>query len=411
MSNGTVQARSVRAFYGCLHDDILDHVVRDALERRQEARAPARNSLESLVERKVRIPGFKNPLRKPVAQLAPEVRAVCLHDDEIAAAVLAVWIDCHPDLELAMRQFLTARDIPGIDPACQEFELIGFWDVKSASRLVLEFRSARPEFEADDVDPMFIYVTGRVPVGEGSNLNGLEDDVLTYDGMESGNVANAGPMSEDWDRWMAQLRDLPADAPAWDGVKAFVEELLRLAANKLAQRGSREALRKALAALPIDLLTYFEVGEPARWSAELCPLTKCTDLAVLVTELSGLLGEHQNLRLLPPASTRSEQHQRDQRRKEIEARVVAICQDLDHHLSPIQPDEPPPPAGPEPNGAAPVEVREGTSGTDTNTRSSTEAEDPPNESPAATDRAQRPEDDQIATVEFSDDGGLVLCDA
>src|SRR5262245_53858714 len=78
-----------------------------------------------------------------------------------------------------------------------------------------------------------------------------------------------------WERWLEELRALPAEAQEWDGVAAFIATLQQLTEIKRQERESRARLQQTLVRLAeqcADELVFFGLTDIATWIAKTCPL-------------------------------------------------------------------------------------------------------------------------------------------
>jgi len=76
------------------------------------------------------------------------------------------------------------------------------------------------------------------------------------------------------DDWNEKLKSLPPDAPEWDAIGKFLQQVRQLADEKLAQlANSEKALQEALTRLASECseeLGYFEIEPVTQWSAGIC---------------------------------------------------------------------------------------------------------------------------------------------
>ncbi len=128
-----------------------------------------------------------------------------------------------------------------------------------------------------------------------------------------------------WDRWLEELRALPAEAPEWGGVAAFVATLQQLTEIKRQERDSRSRLQQALERLVTqcgDELAFFGLTDVPSWTAKTCLLAEVLTLAAQVEQFQAVLLRYRDLR---QQSTTSAAEDR-QRRKALDGLDEQITQ-------------------------------------------------------------------------------------
>lgn len=133
-----------------------------------------------------------------------------------------------------------------------------------------------------------------------------------------------GEWGRHWDRWLEELRALPAEAPEWDGVAAFVAALQQLTEIKRQERDSRSRLQQALARLVMKCgveLTFFGLTDVTAWTAKTCLLAEVLTLAAQVEQFQAVLLRYRDLRQQPTASA-AEDRQRRKALDELDEQIT-----------------------------------------------------------------------------------------
>lgn len=110
-----------------------------------------------------------------------------------------------------------------------------------------------------------------------------------------------------------ELSDLPADAPEWESMPSFIENVQQIMELKRRDReAGREELKRALEALKSECdepLKHFQWSDYAKnWSAGSCPAGAAAKLADNVNQFNSMLMRHRELRsrLSDPNNTHTE---------------------------------------------------------------------------------------------------------
>ncbi len=109
-----------------------------------------------------------------------------------------------------------------------------------------------------------------------------------------------------WQNWLAQLEELPPDAPEWDSYAEFLVALEQLGAAKLHERAeAHSALEQALQSLQEkygSALANFGQGSLLSFAPESCPSRRALRVVRHLNELGALLGGFDELTHQKPAS-------------------------------------------------------------------------------------------------------------
>ncbi len=109
-----------------------------------------------------------------------------------------------------------------------------------------------------------------------------------------------------WQNWLAQLEQLPPDAPEWDSYADFLVALEQLGAAKLHERAeAHTALAQALQSLQEKYgssLANFGQGSLLSFTPESCPSRRALRVVRHLNELSTLLGGFDELLHRTPSS-------------------------------------------------------------------------------------------------------------
>lgn len=329
-----------------LHRDYRQAVIKRALDYQKRASRAARRRLNKAIKAHVELKGFRDPTRAPKSLLLSEVLDRSYHADALLGAVLGVWVESHPELQMAVREFLATKGIEVVEPTEMEDGFPGAWTTTEMLETAAEFREEHPDFDENDVTLMLCCLTGRAPLPDEmaeALIAEIAEELHEQETPEKGAIALR------WEQWLQELRALPADAPEWETVADFAEALRQLAEEKRRERETtRERLRQALASLQEQAreeLRYFDFTDVMEWTAETCPLAEAASLAEQVEQLQEALLKHRDLRQRP-AATLAEDRQRREELEKLEKRIVEAHDRLARVLMPTSPPEKPPPSPP-----------------------------------------------------------------
>lgn len=116
-----------------------------------------------------------------------------------------------------------------------------------------------------------------------------------------------------WERWLEELRALPAEAQEWEGVAAFVATLQQLTEIKRQERESRARLQLALTKLATrcaEELVFFDLTDVSSWTAKACPLAEVLTQAAQVEQFQAALLRYRELRQQPTTSAAEDRRRR-----------------------------------------------------------------------------------------------------
>ncbi|MGQ4808464.1 hypothetical protein NKDENANG_01847 [Candidatus Entotheonellaceae bacterium PAL068K] len=304
-------------------------VIQEALDcYDEEADRTAHQRFKRAIRGHVRIKGFQDPLRAPRPLLQREVEKCSYHSNAVLGAILAVWAESHVSLQTEARTFLRSQGLPVVDPADFKEGFSASWATTEMFETVAAFQAQHADFDKDDVVLMLCYLTGgRAPLPVDTEPRQEESSVMK------------------WRQWLEELRALPADAPEWDSLTEFIDELQLLDNEKRQEReAARDRLRHALATLleqATDELDYFGISDVRGWSADRCPLHESAALAEQVEQLGQDLLQHRALRHNMAANL-AEERQRRNDLETLEAAIIQTHERLAQAFTSPAPDSSPP---------------------------------------------------------------------
>ena len=224
-----------------LSEEALDRLISVLAERRNELRPEHRRYLRE----RLRIPGFRDPFKAPTALFEQALRS-----SPTWGPALPFLLDCWASLhqEVVDRVRVSGGESSQLAMHPPDVELARCW---------LAVRPAAPDRPPADHRPS-------------------ESD-----------ESFPPPLSE----LLARLQELPPDHVAWDHVDRFVDQVRRIASDRLSERTTakvRQALR--------DLLQDLQAGELnpewSSWSAEACPPDRLEEVLEEVRRLHSLRQEY-----------------------------------------------------------------------------------------------------------------------
>jgi len=328
-----------------MRQDYHQAVVKRAMDHRKQASRAARQRLDKAIKAHVEVRGFRDPIRAPTPLLLQEVLGASYHADALLGAILEVWVESHADLQVAVREYLSARDIPVVEATEMKDGFPGGWTSTEMFEAADEFQALHPDFDEDDVALMLCCLTGRAPLPDEMVETLTAAITEKLEEPETENTPEKGVTALRWEQWLEELCALPADAPEWETVAEFTEAVRQLAEEKSREReATRGKLQQALATLvrkAEDALDFFAMTDVVTWTAEACPLTEAAALAEQVEQLQEALMRHQDI-YRQPATTLAEDRQRRKELDEIEDEIFQLHARLAPALTPSPPLDKPP---------------------------------------------------------------------
>ena len=317
-----------------LSKDARDSVIARALDFRRSASAEAEAKFKNAAAKDLKIPGFaRRQAMAPKDLLMGALKRNLRYSIDLAAAVLCLWVESHPELHADVLQFLADEDDElGEAFAHDADDRVPTGWSEEIQALTSDFLAENPDYQAEDVTLMISLMSGVAesdlgegPIQQGSAqapVGGKDAEVSERDGAVG---RKEGMESELFSTLLSNLTDLPATAAEWDEIPALVEALEALAADKLAERNISAALREALSRLHgecADGLTYFELSECELWEAASCPAGEAARAAEQVSQLVSVLLEHEEMQNRP-APTFAQDRQKQERLAALAAEVTS----------------------------------------------------------------------------------------
>lgn len=333
-SSTTSQDRRLSRLMDLMNPNFRDSVVSHVLNSRSDLPGDARESLDAMISREVRVERYPTrPERAPAFLLKPAIVRSLRESEALVSAVLGAWFSSQLDLRGLVEEHLLKRDIAVEYPDFKTRELNGIWSSevwRSERDAILE---TNEDLDGDEVSLMLCCVTGRMPsymeksTEEGSRT--VEQTIL--------------------DQALNYLAGLPADSPEWEGVPTFMSSVAEISEVKAAEReamASREALEIEIGEFLgryADQVEYLQL-DVSDWSVP----GDCDDS--VVSETLGLLdqlrGQIEAYDSIPSqAATHAEFTRLFEEREAIVHRIQGVKSKLDGILSPEDgPDRTPSPA-------------------------------------------------------------------
>ncbi|MYC97243.1 MAG: hypothetical protein F4X14_19985 [Caldilineaceae bacterium SB0661_bin_32] len=189
-----------------MSDDFRAEVVERALVRRKKASGDLRQLFQSVLRKCVKIKGFRNPNRADYRVLLAEILRLLPSSADLVGAVLQVWMDSHAELYEIVCRRLCDLNMPAQGLDFTENCFAGSMDSGNWLQEAESLAASHSQFSKDEFALMLLCVSGNMP-----------------DGDEGDSDAPAESQSDAFFRqWLAELRDLPADASQWKQASDFV---------------------------------------------------------------------------------------------------------------------------------------------------------------------------------------------
>ena len=325
--NGTETADALETKYisyaidRCLGDEYRSAAVKRALDWRKKASPETKNLLKSAITSSdFDIQGFRSASAHsaPSGRLVDPVVKHMPFSNGLSVAILRAWVESHDSLRADAVEYHEKYDLP-IEDGDPGSQFRNTWQLDRWERETEAFINIYGKNGREDAALMLCCVSGSMPIPP---LADLDDDALPGEGSR-------------FPAWVNYLQTLPPEAPEWEQIADFVDEVRQISQSKekeaLRVRSSR--LEGAIAGIREDFaseLTYLERDIDA-WSADNFPTIAAIAAAVeRVDKFGELLGAYRPLR--EQATTRSEEDERRAKRLELEPLVLEFMEALDEFM-------------------------------------------------------------------------------
>lgn len=181
-----------------MRDDFRLLVIQTVLSNTSSLDDKQRNQLSKLINKHVKIPGFRNPAKAPTTiKLIPVVKAFEKTPD-LVAQILSLWAECHTSLRDEVYELLKSRDWSFIQESFEIKDLLADWRIlpfNTDRRKLPGFYPIWPkgenfevlydnytnmfpdsEFDIDSVSLMVVWLTMRLPYQVEDDTNLEHDD-------------------------------------------------------------------------------------------------------------------------------------------------------------------------------------------------------------------------------------------
>ena len=211
----------------------------------ENASEDVKRPFKSVVSKNVTVNGFRNSLDAPTPLLQKEILRIMQYSPIFVGLVLQIWIESHEVLKDIVFNHLTKSKMPTEGVDFSEYRFRGNWKSESWTRERDKIVSSHSEFCEDDVALMLCCVSGSMPDAEGDEI---EEPAGTHEeGL--------------FQQWLGTLREMPADAPEWEGANDFVAAVSELIQAKEDEHNQIVRLKGTLAELKKEFgreLAFFQ---------------------------------------------------------------------------------------------------------------------------------------------------------
>lgn len=256
----TAESRTVgpHALLGLMDDEYRSGVVRRTLEARKSASRGAVQSLSHHIDTHIRgVSGFRRSSEAHTVLIEERLAVVAQREDDLAVAILRVWIETNEQLKNAIAAGLQDEGVidniptdrveiisigtpnPGVQKAIDDINHTG-QDFNEDDVILMAYCLSRwmPELDEDDVDL--------------ADISEPEDSPREIEPEESF-VLRSEAFSPILQHWRRSLNDLPADAPEFDYIdKEFVDQILGIADSVREQKENAAELSTQVGRLESD---------------------------------------------------------------------------------------------------------------------------------------------------------------
>ena len=309
VSEQTVPLSAVLA--GAFSAEYPSSLIERVLEHRARASGGVRKELDAAIDESIELRGFsKHPSKAQPARLKePLVVQVIKGNDRLTCEILRAWAESHKELQARVERHLSGQGAPVDGPNRREGVFNAIWPRKEWSEAVDGLFDGDPGVDPDDVGMMVCYVSGMAVA-----------------------PAVTSPLLS---KCLGQLDKLPASAPDWEEIDAFVRRVKKMEKDVAFKRAEifAERLHDTLDNIQsnfADELKYLEVDVGA-WAQQAAGSSVSVVALDVVEELRLSLLEYSNIR--PQAATKKEEETRAKARAEREADISAIVAKWDRMLA------------------------------------------------------------------------------
>jgi hypothetical protein len=338
--NGNHQLETMKAeparvglthLFASMPKEVGDGVVKKALAGQLQVSGETRAAFRKAVGTYVTVDGFRNSELAPPPLLQEPVSKCARDKDDLAAAVLRVWVESQRPLRERVDAYLRGKGLLNGEPDYSSNSIAMVlpdpqWD-DAIDGLVRQ----NPETNRDDMVLMSTYISGRF-------ARAAEDTSPSVSSPPS------AELSGEFQRVLDLLRTLSPDASQWDqDVAEFVDAIRGIRERKHAAAqavAELDAQVVAIAQQRADLLKFFEWDADEKLAERSYPWADMEAARQVIGRLSQLMGEYAPLH--PIANVRSEEMKRGPQRASLQEQIDAILAQFE--ALEVQTPQPPPPA-------------------------------------------------------------------
>lgn len=244
------------------------------------------------------------------------IRYMFIQSDEVADAVLELWMDSSSELfQFASKELKRKHDITGIGVETEK-------DENSAvdAEVIQRFKISHPDFVREDIALMFSCLTGAWPSNlelnpdvqlvdqapDGQVTDEYDDELddipdqssfvqLSHDDMKTAaNIDYVDLSGTKWESWLREADQIHPSDDSWDTARGFVQHFDLLIDRKLTERSqSRITLAETFALLSSEFVEDLRVyGTDSQdyvgwetWDIQLCPFDAIPELTAKMKRL------------------------------------------------------------------------------------------------------------------------------
>ena len=297
--------------------DFRDGVVKRALTGQLQVSGETRAALRRAVGSCVSLNGFRSAELAPPPLLQEPVSQATGQRDDLAGAVLKVWVESQQQLRERVDAYLRERGLVNGEPDYSGYRIAVMHPDERWNDAMDGLAEENPSISRDDLTLMSSYISGWIAQGDGE-----EQDSAPEEEGESPSPVSA-ELAGVFGRVLDVLERLSPDAPEWEqGVAEFVAAIAEIRERK---QGDAKAVAEldaevmALAERHTELLGFFEWNVEEKLKERAYPWADMDAVRAMMGRLGALLDEYAPVH--PMAAVRSEEAQRGPRRVELQQRI------------------------------------------------------------------------------------------
>ncbi|MDD5368139.1 MAG: ATP-binding protein [Anaerolineaceae bacterium] len=283
---------------------------------------------KTVIEKRIRIPNINDIDKANPGQIRRALQGIWCNYEDLASVLFEIWMTYNQPLISECTESLNGHNL---------YEIRQF--VRDMEKAKQDEPNKEPVILGEMVRTIFRKISGpyseeeiRLGILASININveykkivEEEEEELKQSGVSSRQSRQA---PSQWEAILDELRQIPADDPAWNSMDKFIQAATEIASQKLSERITHEEKQKlsdALNRYGEDIkrrAAYLEISGVEEWTVDRVPTDQIEDACTSIQSLDELLQEFSRLDSLPYPSVRSERLKFEDDRRKAEERLI-----------------------------------------------------------------------------------------